>query len=232
MAARIDHAILKPELTRADVAAELGIARRWGVFSVCVRPSDVAYSVSALAGSGVLSGTVIGFPHGTTTTAAKVAESVQAIEDGARELDMVLHIGRLRSGDTAYVEQDIRAVVEIAREHDALVKVILETVFLSDAQIVAGSQAAERAGAAFVKTSTGFAGGGATMHDLALMRSAVSGGMRIKASGGVRGLDTVLEMLAIGVDRFGTSATATILGDVERLAATGSASGATDSTSY
>jgi deoxyribose-phosphate aldolase len=232
IAARIDHAILKPEFTRADVDAELAIARRFGVFSVCVRPSDIAYAVDSLAGSGVLTGTVIGFPHGTTSTAAKVAESAKALDDGASELDMVLNIGRLRSDDIAYVEQDIRAVVTVAAERDALVKVILETVFLNDAQIVAASQAAERAGAAFVKTSTGFAGGGATMHDLALMRSAVSPAVRIKASGGVRGLDTVLEMLSIGVDRFGTSATATILADVERLASTGSTSGQVDSTSY
>jgi deoxyribose-phosphate aldolase len=230
IAALIDHAILKPELTDDEVAAELDLAERWGVFSVCVRPSDVPRSVARLGSSGVLTGTVIGFPHGTTSTSAKVAESRRALDDGAAELDMVLHIGRLRSGDTAAVEDDIRAVVEEA--HGRLVKVILETVFLSDDEVVEGSRAAERAGASFVKTSTGFAGGGATLHHLALMRGSVSHAVRLKASGGVRSLDTLLEMRGIGVDRFGTSATDTILRDVERLVATGTASGAEDASSY
>lgn len=230
IAALIDHAILKPELTDDDVAADLDLAGRWGVFSVCVRPSDIARSVARLDGTGVATGTVIGFPHGTTSTAAKTAESRRALDDGASELDMVLHIGRLRSGDLAAVTDDIAAVVAVAEGR--VVKVILETAYLSDEQIVAGSKAAEAAGASFVKTSTGFAGGGATMHHLQLMRDAVSPAVRIKASGGVRGLETLLEMRAIGVDRFGTSATDTILTDVQRLAETGSASGATDASSY
>ena len=230
IAALIDHAILKPELTDDEVAADLDLAGRWGVFSVCVRPSDIARSVARLDGTGVATGTVIGFPHGTTSTAAKTAESRRALEDGASELDMVLHIGRLRSGDLAAVTDDIAAVVAVAEGR--VVKVILETAYLSDEQVVAGSKAAEAAGASFVKTSTGFAGGGATMHHLQLMREAVSPAVRIKASGGVRGLDTLLAMRAIGVDRFGTSATDTILTDVQRLAETGTASGATDSSSY
>jgi deoxyribose-phosphate aldolase len=226
IAALIDHAILKPELTHDDVAAELDVAARAGVFSVCVRPSDVARAVARLDGTGVLVGTVIGFPHGTTSTAAKVAESVTAMHDGARELDMVLHIGALRSGDLDAVEADIRSVVAVAAEQDVLVKVILETVLLSDDQVVAGARAAERAGAAFVKTSTGFAGGGATAHHIALMRGAVGPQVRIKASGGVRSLDTLLELRALGADRFGTSASATIVADAERLATTGASSGA------
>lgn len=230
IAALIDHAILKPELTDAEVAAELDLAARWGVFSVCVRPSDVARSVARLGGTAVATGTVIGFPHGSTSTAAKVAESRRALDDGAAELDMVLHVGRLRSGDLAAVTDDIAAVVAAA--DGRVVKVILETVFLGDDQVVAGSRAAEAAGAAFVKTSTGFAGGGATLHHLRLMREAVSPAVRIKASGGVRGLDTLLEMRAAGVDRFGTSATETILTDVQALVATGRASGATDARSY
>jgi deoxyribose-phosphate aldolase len=230
IAGMIDHAILKPELTRSEVDAALDLAASQHVFSVCVRPSDVAHAVERLAGSGVAVGTVIGFPHGTTSTQAKVAEAAQAIRDGAVELDMVLNIGRLRSGLVDDVEADIRAVVEEAG--DTLVKVILETAYLDDEQIVAGSKAAERAGARFVKTSTGFAGGGATLHHLRLMRGAVSPAVRVKASGGVRGLDTLLEMRAVGVDRFGTSATETILTDVQRLVVTGSASGATDSSSY
>lgn len=230
IAALIDHAILKPETTAETLVAELATAARWKVFSVCVRPSDVAESVATLERTGVLTGTVIGFPHGTTSTAAKVAEGRRAIDEGAAELDMVLRIGALRSGRVDLVEADIAAVVEAAG--GTLVKVILETVFLSDDEIVAGSQAAERAGAAFVKTSTGFAGGGATLHDLALMRSAIGPAMRLKASGGVRGLDTLLQMRKIGVDRFGTSATETILTDVQRLVTTGAASGTVDVASY
>ncbi|GAA4738566.1 deoxyribose-phosphate aldolase [Amnibacterium soli] len=230
IAALVDHAILKPELTDDDVAADLDLAGRWGVFSVCVRPSDIARSVARLDGTGVATGTVIGFPHGTTSTAAKTAESRRALEDGASELDMVLHIGRLRSGDLAAVTDDVAAVVAVAEGR--VVKVILETAYLSDEQVVAGSKAAEAGGASFVKTSTGFAGGGATMHHLRLMRDAVSPAVRIKASGGVRGLATLLEMRAIGVDRFGTSATETILTDVQRLAETGTASGASDASSY
>lgn len=230
IAALIDHAILKPELTDDQVAADLDLAARWGVFSVCVRPSDVPRSVARLDGTGVATGTVIGFPHGSTSTAAKTEESRRALDDGASELDMVLHIGRLRSGDLAAVTDDIAAVVAVAGGH--VVKVILETAFLTDDEVVAGAKAAEAAGASFVKTSTGFAGGGATLHHLRLMRDAVSPAVRVKASGGVRGLATLLEMRAVGVDRFGTSATETILGDVQRLVATGAASGATDASSY
>lgn len=230
IAALIDHAILKPELTDAEVASDLDVAARWGVFSVCVRPSDILRSVAHLAGTPVKTGTVLGFPHGSTSTAAKTAEARQALDDGAVELDMVLHIGRLRSGDIAAVTDDIAAVVAVAEGR--VVKVILETAFLTDEQIVSGSKAAEAAGASFVKTSTGFAGGGATLHHLQLMRGAVSPAVRIKASGGVRGLDTLLEMQAVGVDRFGTSATETILTDVQRLVATGATSGATDTASY
>jgi deoxyribose-phosphate aldolase len=230
IAALIDHAILKPELTDAEVESDLDLAGRWGVFSVCVRPSDIPRSVARLSGTGVATGTVIGFPHGSTSTAAKTAESRRALDDGAAELDMVLHIGRLRSGDLAAVTDDIAAVVAVAEGR--IVKVILETAFLTDEQVVAGSKAAEAGGASFVKTSTGFAGGGATLHHLRLMRDAVSPAVRIKASGGVRGLDTLLEMRAAGVDRFGTSATETILTDVQRLVETGSASGAIDRSSY
>lgn len=230
VAALIDHAILKPELTDAEVARDLDVAARWGVFSVCVRPSDVPRSVARLEGTGVLTGTVIGFPHGTTSTATKVAESRRALDDGAAELDMVLHIGRLRSGDVDAVRDDIAAVV--AEAQGRVVKVILETALLDDSSIAAGSRAAEAAGASFVKTSTGFAGGGATVPHLELMRRSVSPAVRIKASGGVRSLDALLTMSAAGADRFGTSATDTILTDAERVVATGSASGVTDASSY
>lgn len=227
--ALIDHAILKPELTRADVDAQLDEAAAHRVFSVCVRPSDVAHAVERLRGTGVGVGTVIGFPHGSTTTAAKVAESLQALADGAFELDMVQNVGAARSGDWDRVEQDVRAVVDAAG--DTVVKVILETAFLTDDEIVAASRAAQRAGAAFVKTSTGFAGGGATAEHIRLMRDAVGPDTGVKASGGVRGLDTLLEMVRAGADRIGTSASARILDEVAHRASTGTASALGDDTS-
>ena len=227
----IDHAILKPELTRADVDAQLDEAASHRVFSVCVRPSDVAHAVERLTGTGVGVGTVIGFPHGTTSTAAKVAESLQALADGAFELDMVQNIGAAKSGDWQRVEHDVRAVVDAAG--DTVVKVILETAFLTDDEIVAASRAAQTAGAAFVKTSTGFAGGGATAEHIALMRRTVGADTGVKASGGVRGLDTLLEMVEAGADRIGTSASARILDEVAHRAETGAASAlGDDTTSY
>ncbi|WP_170931299.1 deoxyribose-phosphate aldolase [Aeromicrobium sp. PE09-221] len=230
IAGEIDHAILKPELTRAEVDADLELAREYSIFSVCVRPSDVAHAVERLAGSPVAVGTVIGFPHGTTTTQAKVAETRQALEDGALELDMVLNIGRLRSGLLDDVEEDIRAVKQAAG--DQVVKVILETALLDDDQKIAACGAAERAGADFVKTSTGFAGGGATLDDVRLMRASVGPGVQVKASGGVRGLDTLLEMREAGVTRFGTSATRVILDDLAARSAGGRGTGAEDAASY
>ncbi|MBT1668200.1 deoxyribose-phosphate aldolase [Curtobacterium flaccumfaciens pv. flaccumfaciens] len=227
----IDHAILKPELTRAAVDAQLDEAAAHRVFSVCVRPSDVAHAVERLTGTGVGVGTVIGFPHGTTSTAAKVAESLQALADGAFELDMVQNIGAAKSGDWQRVEQDVRAVVDAAG--DTVVKVILETAFLTDDEIVAASRAAQTAGAAFVKTSTGFAGGGATAEHIALMRRTVGADTGVKASGGVRGLDTLLEMVEAGANRIGTSASARILDEVAHRAETGAASAlGDDTTSY
>ena len=226
----IDHAILKPELTRAEVDAELALVARYGVFSACVRPSDVVHASEVLAGSGVAVCAVIGFPHGTTTTQTKAAEAAEAIANGATEVDMVVNIGRLRSGLLDDVEADIRAVVQAAGDH--VVKVILETAYLSDDEIVAGCEASERAGAAFVKTSTGFAGGGATVEHLRLMRKTVGDAVQVKASGGVRSLDTLLEMRELGVTRFGTSATATILDEAAARLAGQSASDRVDESSY
>ncbi|NRQ49862.1 deoxyribose-phosphate aldolase [Aeromicrobium stalagmiti] len=230
IARTIDHAILKPDLTRDEVDAQLALCAQYEVFSACVRPSDVSHAYEVLEGSGVAVCAVIGFPHGTTTTQTKVAEATEALDNGASELDMVINIGRLRSGMLDDVEDDIRAVVVAAGEH--VVKVILETALLDDAQIEAGSKAAERAGAAFVKTSTGFAGGGATVPHLRLMRAAVGPEVQVKASGGVRDLDTLLQMRELGVTRFGTSATATILDDAAAREAGEQGTGATDDTSY
>ncbi|MFN8086412.1 MAG: deoxyribose-phosphate aldolase [Microbacterium sp.] len=230
LAATIDHAILKPELTRTEVDAELDIAAEWKVFSVCVRPSDIPHAVERLAGSGVAVGTVIGFPHGTTSTAAKVAEVRQALADGASEFDMVINIGALRSGFDDAVAADIAAVVEAASGR--VTKVILETALLDDEQIARGSRLTERGGADFVKTSTGFAGGGATVEHVRLMRDNVGEGVQVKASGGVRSYADALAMLDAGATRLGTSGSAVILGEARRVDAGEESTGAVDASSY
>lgn len=207
----IDHALLKPELTPDEVEQACRELAADEIWSVCVRPSDVRLALAAVDGHRTRVCTVIGFPHGTTSTAAKVAEARQALADGATELDMVLNIGRLRGGDLDAVKQDIAAVVEVGHAVDALVKVIFETALLDDEQKQAACRASEEAGADFVKTSTGFAGGGATLPDVRLMRAHVPDTMQVKASGGVRDIDTLLAMVAEGVTRIGTSSTQALL---------------------
>jgi deoxyribose-phosphate aldolase len=212
VAQMIDHSLLRPELTLDEVLEGCATAAKYQVASATLRPSDVAFGVEALAGSGVPVSTVVGFPHGANTTATKVHEARQCITDGAVELDMVLNIARLRSGDVEYVSSDIAAVVEAAG-HDAIVKVIFENAYLSHDQIVAACEASEKAGAAFVKTSTGFAETGATIDDLVLMRSTVSADMKVKAAGGIRTLDALLEVMSIGVERIGATRTESMLED-------------------
>jgi deoxyribose-phosphate aldolase len=212
VAKAIDHSLLRPELDLATVAAGCALARRYGVASATVRPSDVPLAAELLAGSDVLVGTVVGFPHGSATTAAKAFEAEDALGEGARELDMVLNIGRLRSGEAEYVRDDIHAVVAVAQGR-ALVKVILENAYLADEQKVLGCRLAEEAGADFVKTSTGFAPSGATLEDLRLMRASVSPGVGVKAAGGVRSLDALLDVMRAGATRIGATATEHILED-------------------
>jgi len=221
VAKMIDHAALRPDMTSEEVLATVAQARAYDVATVCVRPCDIAMVREALAGSAVGVSTVIGFPHGTTSPETKVFEAVAAIRAGAVELDMVLNIGWVRSGRMAEVRADIAGVVAAAAAHGIIVKVILETAYLSDAQIVASCTAAEAAGAAFVKTSTGFAGGGSTPAHLTLMRSTVSSRVAVKASGGLRSLDAVLEAAGCGATRIGTSSTAAILDEFSRRDPTG-----------
>jgi deoxyribose-phosphate aldolase len=211
IAKMIDHSLLRPELTTDDIRRGCEIAAGRQVASVCVRPSDVGLAKAALSGTGVLVGTVAGFPHGDTRTTIKAAETRELVDAGADEVDMVLHIGRLRSGETAYVYDDIAAVVAAAQGR--VVKVILENAYLTDEQKVTGCRIAEQAGAHFVKTSTGFAPGGATLTDIQLMRAAVSPHIEVKAAGGVRSLDTLLTLHEAGATRFGATATETILDD-------------------
>lgn len=220
----IDHALLKPELTPEEVATSIRELATQRIWSVCVRPSDVALAaatIAEVAGSPTRVCTVIGFPHGTTSTAAKVAEARQALADGATELDMVLNIGRLRGGDRTAVRDDIAAVVEVGHAVGVLVKVIFETALLDEQAKVAACRACVDAGADFTKTATGFAGGGATLPDVALMRAHTPATMEVKASGGVRDIPTLLAMLAEGVTRIGTSSTAALLAEAERSGADG-----------
>jgi deoxyribose-phosphate aldolase len=212
LAKTIDHSLLRPELTEADVIAGCELAKRYNVASVCVKPYQVPLAAKLLEGTDVAVGTVVGFPHGANATTIKVAEARQAIADGAAELDMVLNIGELRNGNASYVRDDIAAVVEAA-EGKALVKVILENAYLTDKEKELGCKLVEEAGGDFVKTSTGFAPGGATIEDLRLMRASVVPQVQVKAAGGVRSLDAILEVIDVGVTRVGATATATILDD-------------------
>jgi deoxyribose-phosphate aldolase len=215
LAKTIDHSLLRPELTEADVIAGCEVAKRYNVASVCVKPCHVTLAARLLKGTTVAVGTVIGFPHGAHTTASKVAEAKDALANGAVELDMVINIGELRSGNLDYVRQDIHAVVETA-QGKAIVKVILENAYLTDEQKVQACKLAEGAGANFVKTSTGYAPSGATIPDLRLMRASVSPHIGVKAAGGVRTLDAALEVIDVGVTRIGATATAAILDEFEK----------------
>jgi deoxyribose-phosphate aldolase len=216
VAKTIDHSLLRPELTVDEVLAGCRLAAAYQVASVCCRPLDVGRCRDALAGSGVLVGTVVGFPHGASTTAVKAFEAERALGEGAVELDMVLPIGWLRSGEDDDVREDIAAVVDVAHPRGAVVKVILENAYLTDEQKVRGCRLSEKAGADYVKTSTGFAPSGSTMDDLRLMRASVSDRVKVKAAGGIRTLDLLIEGLNAGMDRCGATATAAIIDDLRR----------------
>ena len=209
----IDHSLLKPELDDDFVEAGCRLAAEYDVASVCVRPADVVRAAGILTGTDVAVGTVIGFPHGSSTTATKVFEARDALANGATELDMVIQIGALRSGRSQDVRDDIAAVVRVAHEAGAIVKVILENAYLTDDEKVRGSRLTEAAGADFVKTSTGFAPSGATHEDLALMRRMVSDRVQVKAAGGVRTLDDLIAVMNLGVTRIGATQTKPILDD-------------------
>ena len=223
----IDHALLHPTLTDAALESGCEMAARYRVASVCVKPYAVRGTAGILRGSGVATGTVIGFPHGSPATAIKVAETALACSDGATEIDFVINIGKALSEDWSYLEREIRAISGEAHRHGALTKVIFETAFLpSDAIKAQLCRISEAAGADFVKTSTGFdfvkgSDGkfttiGATIHDLKLMRATCSPKVQVKASGGVRDLDTLLAVRELGVTRCGTSATQEILEEFRR----------------
>jgi len=204
-ASLIDHTLLKPEATDEDIKRLCEEAARYHFASVCVNPTWVRAASCNLRGSGVPVCTVIGFPLGATLSDVKAYEARRTIFDGAREVDMVINVGALKSGDDCLVEHDIRSVVEVAHEYDVICKVIIETALLTDDEKVRACLAAKKAGADFVKTSTGFAKSGATVADIALMRRTVGSELGVKASGGVKGLADARKLVEAGATRIGAS---------------------------
>ena len=209
----IDHTLLKPESTRQQIDQIIDEAKEYNFKSICVNPTHVKYAAERLNDSDVLVCTVIGFPLGATTTATKVFETEDAIKNGATELDMVINIGALKDGRFEDVQKDIEGVVGAA--NGKTVKVIIETVLLSDEEKVKASELAKAAGADFVKTSTGFAGGGATPEDVKLMKDTVGDELEVKASGGVRSLQDFNKMIDAGATRIGASAGVQIIQGLE-----------------
>ncbi|MGB7068871.1 MAG: deoxyribose-phosphate aldolase [Pyrinomonadaceae bacterium] len=204
-ASLIDHTLLKPEAREADIRKLCDEAVQFGFASVCVNPTWVKSASAFLKGSGIPVCTVIGFPLGATLSDVKAYEARRAIFNGAREVDMVINVGALKSGDDCAVEDDIRAVVEAAHENGILCKVIIETALLTDDEKVRACIASKNAGADFVKTSTGFSKGGATVEDISLMRRTVGKSLGVKASGGVKGIDDARAMFEAGATRIGAS---------------------------
>jgi len=209
----IDHSLLNPTLTAADLEAGIALALKYDTASVCILPYALADCAARLKGSDVRASTTIGFPHGGHTTAIKLAETMQALADGGEELDMVVNISQVLSGNWAYVKDDIGAVVKATHDAGQKVKVIFENAYLNDAQKIALCEICGELGADWVKTSTGYAPSGATDEDLILMRKHTPANVQVKAAGGIRDLDAMLRVRALGVTRCGATRTAAMLDD-------------------
>jgi deoxyribose-phosphate aldolase len=216
IAKMIDHSLLNPCLTDEDLEAGCRLARLYDVASVCVKPYFLKHCASLLAGSAVAAGTVIGFPHGGNKTAVKVAEAQEALRDGGAELDMVVNIGKVLSQDWGYVRQEIRAIVDVTHAGCSILKVIFENCYLQDVHKIRLCEICAGAGADFVKTSTGYASGGASLEDLKLMRKYSPPNVRVKAAGGIRTLDALLEVRSAGVARCGATRTSEMLDECRR----------------
>lgn len=211
VAKTIDHAVLKPDQTLADLEANAKMCAKYGVFSMCVKPCDIKAAKELLNDSDVKVSCVLSFPHGADATPVKAKQAKQAIEDGVDEIDMVMNIGRFLSGEYEYVLQDIKAVVEVAHQHGILVKVIQESGFLSAGQIAKACELSYEAGADYVKTSTGFGPGGAKSEHIDVMVKTVGAKMKVKASGGIRSWEDAVAFLDQGADRLGIGSTETVL---------------------
>ncbi|MDC7289388.1 deoxyribose-phosphate aldolase [Blautia schinkii] len=216
----LDHSLLRPDITVDELKEGCALAAKYRCISVCVRPSDIPIACEELKNTDVLVTTVIGFPHGTCTKETKIFETKDAVEKGAVEVDMVMNIGRFLSEEYDYVQEEIAAVAKAAHDGGAILKVIFENYYLSPEQIIKACGLAKAAGADFIKSSTGYAGGGAVLSDMQVMVDH-SEGMKVKAAGGVRTLDDCLKLMAIGVVRCGTRSSKTILEDAEKRAAEG-----------
>jgi len=221
IAKMIDHSMLQPTLTDAELEAGLLVAKEYQVASVCIKPYYVARAAEVLAGSGVAVGTVIGFPHGSHLTSIKTAEALAALADGATELDMVVNIGKVLSGDWSFVEKDIAAVVDAGHgaRPRAIVKVIFENCFLKDEHKERLCQICGAVGADFVKTSTGYGDSGALEEDLKLMRRCSPPHVQVKAAGGVRNFQKLLQFRALGVTRIGATVSQAILDECKKTLA-------------
>lgn len=215
IAGMIDHSLLSPTLTEDELEAGCLLARRLRVVSVCVKPYFVRRAVELLRGSGVRVGTTIGFPHGGHTTAVKRQEAMDACKNGAVELDMVVNVGMALSENWEYVEDDINGVLEVARERDAILKVIFENCYLRDRHKIKLCQICSRLGVDFVKTSTGYGPGGATDEDIELMRKHCSASVEVKAAGGIRSLERALRVRELGCTRIGATASEKILAELK-----------------
>ncbi|MFC1712911.1 deoxyribose-phosphate aldolase [Candidatus Poribacteria bacterium] len=216
IAKMIDHSLLNPIMTDEDLERECQVALQYNVASACIKPYYLKRCAEILAGSTVKASTTVGFPHGGHTTVIKVAEAEQALDHGGQELDMVANIGKVLTGDWAYVKTDIKSVVDIAHDRGQMVKVIFENCYLNNDQKIKLCEICGEVRADFVKTSTGYAEGGATMEDLELMRKHSPDHVQVKAAGGVRSLDKLLEVRALGVARIGASRTVDIMEDCKR----------------
>ncbi|MGH7128577.1 MAG: deoxyribose-phosphate aldolase [Planctomycetaceae bacterium] len=216
IARMIDHSLLGPALTDEELEAGCRLAREYDVASVCIKPYYLKRCAELLAGSDVKPSTTIGFPHGGHATAIKAAEARQAIDDGGQELDMVINIGKALSGDWDHVRQDIKAVLDVTHDRGQCLKVIFENCDLEDAHKIRLCEICGELGVDFVKTSTGYGSGGATIDDLKLMRKHSPPSVQVKAAGGVRTLDALLEVRALGVTRVGATRTKEILDECKR----------------
>lgn len=212
----IDHSLLSPTLTDEELEAGCRLAVLYNVATVCIKPYFVRRCVDLLAPSPVKATTTVGFPHGSHSTRIKVAEAAAAIEDGAEELDMVVNIGKVLSEDWPYVEADIRGVLEVVRQHGKVLKVIFENCYLQKHHKIRLCEICGMLGVDFVKTSTGYGEGGATLEDIRLMREHSPPHVQVKAAGGIRTLDQLLEVRALGVTRVGATRTADILDECRR----------------
>lgn len=215
IAIMIDHSLLRPDITTEELYEGIEVAKKYNAATVCVRPYDIEIAVRETADSPVKVSTTVGFPHGANTTAVKIFEAEKAMDLGVFELDMVLPVGRLKSNDYAYVEADIQAIVDVAHARGAVVKVIFDNCYLSKEQIVKACQICEKVGADYVKTSTGYSPGGATLEDVRLMRASCSPKVSVKAAGGIRTLDQLLQFRAAGARMIGTRSTKEILEEAE-----------------